>query len=101
MAIGAMGGYGKYTPTKTDEFSEKFIFMPKKPCLKVQMLQDKFLDWKWPLPASPLRNFSENSSVLEWVHFPEQDGILIEEQRQASRKYMTRLWHLFAGFPTA
>ena len=24
------------------------IFMLKKPCLKVQILQYKFLDWKWP-----------------------------------------------------
>ena len=26
------------------------IFMPKKPCSKVQILQHKFLDWKWPPP---------------------------------------------------
>ena len=26
------------------------IFMPKKPCSKVQNLQQKFLDWKWPPP---------------------------------------------------
>ena len=34
------------------------IFMLKKPCLKVQILQCKSLDWKCP---PPLRNFSENS----------------------------------------
>ena len=40
------------------------IFMLKKPCLKVKILQYKFLDWKWP-PS--LRNFSENSSdLLTW-----------------------------------
>ena len=40
------------------------IFMLKKPCLKVQILQYKFLDWKWP---PPFRNFSENSSdLLTW-----------------------------------
>ena len=43
------------------------IFMPKKPCSKVQILQYKFLDWKWP---PPLRNFSENSSVLVGTGFP-------------------------------
>ena len=30
------------------------IFMVKKPCLKVQILQYKFLDWKWPPPLSEL-----------------------------------------------
>ena len=30
------------------------IFMLKKPCLKVQILQYKFLDWKWPPPLSEL-----------------------------------------------
>ena len=45
------------------------IFMVKKPCLKVQILQYKFLDWKWP-PTAPLRNFSENSSVLEMWGVP-------------------------------
>ena len=39
-------------------FSEN---VQKKACLKVQNLQHKFLDWKWP---PPLWNFSENSSVL-------------------------------------
>ena len=29
-------------------------FMLKKPCLKVQILQYKFLDWKWPPPLSEL-----------------------------------------------
>ena len=42
-------------------------FMLKKPCLKVQILQYKFLDWKWPPPPS---DFSENSSVLEVRGFP-------------------------------
>ena len=37
------------------------IFPSKKPCLKVQNLQYKFLDWKWP---PPLCYFSENSSNL-------------------------------------
>ena len=43
------------------------IFMVKKPCLKVQILQYKFLDWKWP---PPFRNFSENSSDLEMWGIP-------------------------------
>ena len=30
------------------------IFMLKKPCLKVQILQYKFLDWKWPPHPHPL-----------------------------------------------
>ena len=30
------------------------IFMLKKPCLKVQNLQYKFLDWKWPPPPLEL-----------------------------------------------
>ena len=33
-------------------------------------LQYKFLDWKWPPPLPPLRNFSENSSVLEGGRLP-------------------------------
>ena len=33
------------------------IFMPKKPCSKVQNLQQKFLDWKWPPP--PLELFQK------------------------------------------
>ena len=65
--------------TKTDEFSEKsltafdlfeksfyffFNFMLKKPCLKVQNLQNKFLDWKWPLPPLELfRKFIYFGSV--------------------------------------
>ena len=43
-------------------------FMLKKPCLKVQILQYKFLDWKWPPP--PFRNFSENSSDLLTLPIP-------------------------------
>ena len=35
----------------------------KKPYIKVQNLQHKFLDWKWPLPR-PLWNFSKKSSLL-------------------------------------
>ena len=31
-------------------------FMLKKPCLKVQILQYKFLDWKWP-PPPPFGTF--------------------------------------------
>ena len=46
------------------------IFMPKKPCSKVQILQYKFLDWIFGNDPPPLRNFSENSSVLEWGCFP-------------------------------
>merc|ERR1712226_968180 len=44
------------------------IFYAKKPCSKVQNLQQKFLDWKCPPP--PLWNFSENSYVLVWGGFP-------------------------------
>ena len=35
------------------------IFMLKKPCLKVQILQYKFLDWKWPplLPSEFFQKF--------------------------------------------
>ena len=39
----------------------------KSPFIKVQTLQYKFLDWKWP---PPLWNFSENSSNLVAPPFP-------------------------------
>ena len=66
--------------TKTNEFSEKFQTAfdpqpptfsenhaailsqrhPKKTCLRVQNLQQFFLDWKCPSSPLPHRNFSEN-----------------------------------------
>jgi len=58
--------YWKTYPEKTLLY--QFInFMPKKHCLKVQILQHKFLNWKQP-PS--LRNFSENLSVLVGLPFP-------------------------------
>ena len=48
-------------------------FMLKKPCLKVQILQYKFLDWKWPPPL--FGNFSENSSDLEMWGIPKWSNI--------------------------
>ena len=44
--------------------------MVKKPCLKVQILQCKILDWKWPTPPSEL---FENSSDLEMRGIPYRD----------------------------
>ena len=44
-------------------------FMLKKPCLKVQILQYKFLYWEWP--PSPLRNFSIQAYRHTGVHFNE------------------------------
>ena len=44
--------------------------MLKKPYLKVQNLQHKCFDWKWP---TPLRKFSENNSVLLGPPVPYDD----------------------------
>ena len=50
------------------------IFMLKKPYLKVKILQYKFLDWTWPLPAL-FQNFSENSSVLVGLSVPSSEKV--------------------------
>ena len=55
-------------------------FMLKKPCLKVQILQYKFLDWKWP---PPFWNFSENSSDLLTLPVPNW-CLLVSLHRQLS-----------------
>ena len=44
--------------------------MLKKPYLKVQNLQHKCFDWKWP---TPLRKFSENNSILLGPPVPYND----------------------------
>ena len=60
---------------KSSKHPLTFDFMLKKPCLKVQILQYKFLDLKC---HPPFRNFSENTSVLvAWpVPKPGQPGHL-------------------------
>ena len=59
--------------TKLDEFRKitlqffSFGKRPKNPFIKVQNLQYRIMDWKWP---SPLWNFSENSCDLIAPPFP-------------------------------
>ena len=68
-------------------------FMVKKPCLRVQILQYKFLDWKWP---PPFWNFSENSSVLEGEGVPYSSSTLHTcFTNKGSQKFFLQI---FGGF---
>ena len=57
------------------------IFMLKKPCLKVQNLQYKFLDWKWMYTLNVIRQISRGYQdallimyLIDWI--PNESGVL-------------------------